>query len=555
MLRTTLLSVALLLPLSAFGADFSAKSPYRDVRTSSREFAGINLFTNEGIVSGVKPGYFGPSRRITRGEFLKIAVRSALPQEHLSVSPSQKACVRDIDTGSWLHPYACLAREHRAIGQGAFFPARDISYGEALKILTSLYGYTVTPVPNRDWAEPYYQAAANRFVDLPMTIRLDTALTRAQAVRLAAAFMMESRGMLDEYRLAESGQSTFTSSSSSSSSSALSSSASSVSSSAASSASVSSSSSSASTALYSLPPSSRFLIAGSTTDALASVVIPASSENRLVLQAQVKLFQEATALKSIQITTERGDVLATLTRRTTTDLPDYKQIYDASIAPEQGFVLEKNTAHRLIVRAVVRSQNDNGAAEQVVAFRSISISTVGQTTAASDNHVFLPPFPQHQTSLAKLTSVKNVGPANGTLASGAQKLVGAFSFEGITPHNGTLSIEELIFSPAYTGQVMASNWKLLKRGSTESVECSTGLQGISCSRIPASLGTLGSAPLVFELYADVQVFGAAGTSSLQMSLPEFGSPVLGGSIGWSDGAGHYHWVEGSGPIAVGTLWK
>lgn len=558
MMRTPLLlSAALFLPLTALAADFSPHTPYQDVRTSSRESAAINAFTNEGFVRGVAPHFFGPSRRITRGEFLKIALVSSLGNDALPSDVPKTPCVRDVSTTSWLHPIACLARKQGIIGRGALSPSKGVTYGEALKMLTSLYDYTISPTPGREWAESYYRAAADRFVDLPMPIRLDTTLTRAQAVRLAAAFWMESMGKLDEYRLAESGHFPSSTSSSSSVSSSVSSSASSVSSSAASVPPASSSSSSSPSAVYALPAVSHFLLVGHTSDALAEITLPASAEDRFVGLAQVKLFREAPALKSIQITKENGDVLATLLRRTTTDLPDYKQIYEAQVVPEQRVLLEKNTPHRLIVRAQVRSPNENGSAENVVSFRSISLTSVNAVSGESVNHPFLSPFPQHQTSMGKITAIKNAGPEAGTLVAGANTLVGAFSFEGISPFGNSIALSELIFLPVFTGNVTASRWTLSTVGGTQSMECATGFEGVSCTRIPAAIGTLGSSPLVLELRATIDISPSAGVASLSVSLPVSGSPEHGGSVRWSDGAGTYSWVEQFAlpPAVRGTLWK
>lgn len=548
------LATAVLLPTIALALDFTPEALYVDVRATSPEAAGITLLTHEGITQGYAGKHFGPTRQINRAEFLKIAMKSISKTAEYQA----KDCFPDVRSTDWFSPFVCAAKDGGIVSghadpslpasQWKFDPADTVSYGEALKMLTLLYAYEVQPTGG-SWAEQYYKAAAARGVDLPITIQFDKPLTRALAARLVGAFLSEENGQLETFRLAENGQ-YFPSSSSSSSTSSVSSSA--VSSSVSSS---SSSSVSSTAALFTVPSVSHFLLIGRTSDAIADGSIRSNGEPAHIVSAQVKLFTEARSVEYLELVTANGDFVAKLQRRITSDTTDYKQTYEVQLPAEAQVAIPKDTDVRLVLRAVIRSQENAGFSEELVQVRTISVTMRGDTTNTSSNIPLPAPFPKHQTAFGRIVSILRTSSGTATIPSGSAVSLSTFAFSGTAVAGRALSVNQLLFDVRQTGNITVSNWSIAKRGSASSFACSFNQEAsiVTCSNVPESIGTIDPAkPLLLEVRADT--VRGTGDVSLQVSLKNSGSPDTLGSVQWTDHSGQFRWTEGSSPLAQGTLW-
>lgn len=545
------LPLALLLPIAALAIEIAPADPFVDVRQSSPDAAGINLLTREGIVQGYGDRRFGPTRLINRAEFLKIAILAS-PDNY--VVSDGESCFPDTHADDWFSPYVCAAKAAGIVSGHAdpalpqskwlFRPTETVTYDAALKMLVLLFRYPVPNIEGTDWAEPYYQAAKEKGTDLPVRIRFDTPLTRAAAARLAGAFLAESEGKLDEYRLAESG--IFSSSSSSSSS--VSSSASSVTSSS------SSSSSSSAQALFTLPPVSHFLHIGEASDAIASGMIRSDGETSKVAIAQVKLFTEARSIEKLEIVTGDGELIATLLRRTTTDVTDYKLTYEAQITPESRFVIPADTDVDIVLRAVIRDKNNNGFSEDLVHVRTFTMSIHGQTSNETRGISFTGPFPKHQTSFGSIASVSLASPQTAALGSGTDALLGSFTFSGTAITGSTLSLRHLLFSVRRTGSVDLTNWIITNKakGMSESCSFNETAMTVTCANIQSFASLDPASPLTLDLRADIAVADGDEPRSVEVFLDAAGSPEELGSIQWTDGSGLFRWVDLPSPVVRGT---
>ncbi len=549
-------------PVIAFALTIEPGNLYKDVRQSSPEAAGINMLSREGAIQGYGNGLFGPSRLINRAEFLKIVMQMYIFNRDNGFSGydwykngkvGPEGCFPDVTLHAWFGGFVCEAYDAgfvRGNPDGLFHPERTVNYAEALKMLTLVYGYEIPSVESGDWAEPYYRAASVKQVDLPITIRFDTPLTRGLAVRLIAAFLAESKGQLAAFRLAEAGEYLPPSSSSSSSFSSSSSVSSSVPSS------VSSSSSSASS--FTLPPVSHFLILGRPSDAVASITLHSPGDSALIMSAQVKLFSEVTALHTLElVNVTTGESVAVLKRRTTTDTSDYKLTYEVQIPLELQKEIPADIDVPFALRANIRSVDNNGSSEQLLHVRTLSMTIRGKNSTESTNVPALGPFPKHQTSFGRVLKVERVTPSAGTLVSGTAAVVSTFSITSEMLPGKTFGVEHALLSLSRTGQVSTKNWRINQVGSALSAPCSQSqdLLQISCE----NLGSIGlqqsAAPLQLEFRADVFVpLGSTG-NSLQADLQSVGSPEAIGSIQWTDGSGHFKWIEGKDPVAKGTRWQ
>ncbi len=557
MLTRTLLFAAVFIPLTALAIEIQPADFYSDVRRDSREAAGINLLTRENIVQGYGDRHFGPSRLINRAEFLKIAILAS--PDGYEPDASGEGCFPDVRGTDWFAPYVCAAKKAGIVSgnanpalpqnQWTFNPDDTVTYDAALKMLVLLFRYPIPDVAGRDWAEPYYKSAAQKGVDLPIRITFDTKLTRGMAARLAGAFMAEQSGKLAMYRLAEAG--IYESSSASSSSSSVSSLSSSSSSSVASSSSVSSSTA----ALFTLPPVSHFLVVGTTTDAIAAGVIRSPGETATVQLAQVKLFSEVRSIDHLELVTDDGQVIANLTRRTTTDTTDYKMTFEANIQPENRWRMPKDTDVHVVLRAVIRSVDNAGFADELLQVRTASVTIRGDSSTETINIPLVGPFPKHQTSFGRITSVARVSPVSATLTSGTDVLMSTYSVGSSVIAGKRLVLRNIIFSFTKTGSASVSNWTLRNRASGASSGCSVNESAmtITCAMLHQAVGILTpETPLILDLTATVTVPSGTHDSVIETSLSAAGSPESLGSIEWTDESGIFRWVEGPTPLVIGT---
>lgn len=556
--RVTFLS-ALLVPLTALAVSIQPGDFYGDVVPHSPELAGINMLTRAGVLQGYGERKFGPTRLVNRAEFLKIAILST-PQKRQPAAANGVGCFSDVPADAWFAAYVCSAKNAGIVKgnpDGLFHPERTVQYDEALKMLTILYGYEITGGSSGDWGEPYYKAAAARGTDLPIRITFDTPLTRAYSARLAAAFLAESSGQLDELRLAESGWYASSSSSSSSVRSSASSMSSSVSSS-----SVSSSSSVASSApasLFTLPSVSHFLLTGQASDAIADGTVRSSGETAKVSLAEVKLFSEVRSIDHLEVVTTDGKIVASLKRKITTDTPDYKLTFQAQSNPEDRFQIPADTAMLLVLRAVVRSDTNAGFSDELLQVRTFSVTTVGDKTNQAVNVPMAGPFPKHQTAFGHILNVKSLSPDTAHMMSGTGVVLGSFSFTGSIISGKAMALSALTFSVNETGPVTLSNITLVNHGSGVSAACTVNAQAmtVSCPVLSGSVGAFSpGSPLILDLKSNVTVQTGAQNATLQASLNASGSPESLGAVEWTDGSGMFRWIEyAHTPVARGTLFK
>lgn len=546
MFRRTLLATALLVPLAALAMEIQPADFYDDVRNAS-QVPGINLLTREDVVKGYGNRIFGPNRLVNRAEFLKMAIETA-PAGRVELLDNDNAGFTDVPMDAWFTKYVGAAQEASIVNgypDGTFHPEQPVQYDEALKMLTLLFDYDIPQLIDGDWGESYLYAAHQRGVDLPIVIRFDTQLTRGNAVRLAAAFLAESEGLLDELRLAESGH--YISSSPSSSSSSSSSSVSSIS---------SLSSSSSSVGMFTLPAVSHFLVVGKTSDAIASGVVRRNGETAQVSIVQVKLFQEVRSIEKLELVTSDGQLVATLLRRTTTDIPDYKQTFDAQVAAGSRYTLSADTDVTLVLRAVIRSTNNAGFSDELLQVRSISVTTTGDQSNQSVNVPLAGPFPKHQTAFGRIMKVARQSEEQRSIQRGTGMLLTSLSVSGSVISGKSLAVTSLTFAVQRTGALTLANAMLKNRATNAFVLCTFNEQAmtISCPGLGTGVGSLDSQiPLILDLTADISYPAGSTDVSLQADLASAGSPASFGSVEWTDGTGSFKWVESTeSPLVRGT---
>lgn len=532
---------ALFVPAIGFALTIAPANLYSDVRSSSPEAAGIHMLSREGIVKGYGNGFFGVSRQINRAEFLKIAmIASGMP-----ASSSGQDCFPDVRRTHWFSPFVCAAKDRgivKGINDGLFHPEYTVTYGEALKMLTLLFEYDMVPVSGH-WAESYYRAAAANAVDLPMTIDLDTPLTRGVSARLAAAFLAESKGQLQELRLAESGQ--YTAGTSSSMSSPHSSS-------------VSSSNSSVSSS--SLPTDSRsdteirsqFLLLGEVGPVIGAGKIFIQEEPVLVTEILVSLTAENPSVQSLLVYDDDKHLLGRATLDTSASTNRTYKV----VLPSNVFRVAQRDERKIYVRADAKSFGAGGQSNQLVQMSAIVIKANGEwsshpyTVVSSGTET----FPQFLTARSMFTSIQNAGASTEALLTGTNR-IGSFTFTGRkTDASAHLDLTDLSFDIGQTGGVTVSSPTLGVDGVPDRFPCLVIGTQIVCSTVPDLYGSVTDGPRTLTVYATVSATDPTH-ASLRLSLNETGSATTAGAVSWTDGTSSFDWIPLNSPIADGTYYR
>lgn len=140
-----------------------------DIAGSKNQEAIEDLY-NQGIISGYSDGSFKPKNTVNRAELAKILVGAS------GATPAvddYHDCFSDVTT-EWFAPYVCYAKAQGWVSgypDGSFRPEQTVSKVEAIKMVVTSQGYTVTTgteagafqdVDTSAWYAPYIQAALEK---------------------------------------------------------------------------------------------------------------------------------------------------------------------------------------------------------------------------------------------------------------------------------------------------------------------------------------------------------------------------------------------------------
>ena len=544
----------LLIPSIGFALDFSDRSlTYTDAPFKPGEAAGISLLTSIDAVAGNPDGSFRPNRTLNRAEFLKIALQS---HPDVRVSSSDAAsCFPDVSASDWFAKYVCLAKKRNVIAgypDGTFKPANSVNYAEALKILGELYNYTAYAEPDAPWYALYAQAALNHKVSLPISIAYDRPLSRGQMARLAAAYRAEHEGELEAYRDAEIGrlripvvkkleeaeqelEENIQESEDEESSDEI--------------------VEEGDVEKMDIEPvRSRLLHIGAKSKAIADGRFMPHGDDVYVRIVKVQLWKEIKSIKELYLLTENGKELGTLTL----DVADNdKETWRTDFAKEDEVLLQSGERTVLRVAARLKDRGDGGVPEELVQVKAISL--IVQEIDAVSPYELVPSattFPAHQTVVGSIKSVESVLREAGTFHAGRDRLLGSFSFAGYTTDAIPLQIEHLTFDISMPFGIAVNNVELGSSSINDRHPCSIENKArINCSGIPNSLGSLSEGGHTLELYGNITIGAAEEGSTFQVSLRTPGTVGSQGSVRWTDGSGHYTWLELDEPVAEGPLWE
>lgn len=141
----------------------------------------IQYLLNKNIVQGYSDNTFRPNASVNRAEFVKMILNSKYGEDAIGAKAN---CFRDVKV-AWYSPYICLAKEKGIVSgysDGTFKPSKTISFAEASKIVSELYGIETQTGSN--WYEGYVKALGKKKY-IPQTVTAPSkTLTRGEVAEL-----------------------------------------------------------------------------------------------------------------------------------------------------------------------------------------------------------------------------------------------------------------------------------------------------------------------------------------------------------------------------------
>ncbi len=554
-MKVLTLLIGLLCPLQVAALEFKNLSLlYTDAPFLPAEAAGISLLTSINAVEGNPDGTFAPNRTLNRAEFLKIVLAS-YPKVRVSKSDAGD-CFPDVRSSDWFSPYVCLAK-NRGIVSGypdpsgdaslrLFKPDRAVNYAEAIKILGELYDYVAYSAPDEVWYAGYVRAAEFHKTLLPSSLKFDRPLTRGQMARLAAGYRADYEGELSMYRLSEKSfdlaleeQKKLQESVEVKHS-------------------LASSSSSSPNPNPNPIAASRFLVL-STEELLATGHFRPQAEPAVIRNVVAEFRREVKNIANLYLVDAAGTHVAELMPdtydKTDRTWKNSGPLQEAAVIALQGATLG--------LAARIKGPGA-GYSEELIQPKLFFIyaSAFGDPTNSYQIIPTSTSYPSHQTAMGRITDVRNNRPALLDITEGQRLLLAEFVVEGEGVGGAAVSVENLIFTLTEQSGITLSNLRLGAFHTATTIGCSMQERiAISCSSLPAAIGTIENGSSILQLWGDLAFTPGASGRGLQIDLLKPGTisttinPGELGHVQWTDGSGEFKWVELPEPIATGSVWK
>jgi hypothetical protein len=298
---------------------------------------------------------------------------------------------------------------------------------------------------------------------------------------------------------------------------------------------------------------SQLILLGERSEPIASATFFANLEPLRVNAAEVKLEREIESIESMFLVDSKGVAIGQLS---------LDHIFDATDKTWRGtfqtstYMIPKSEERTLGIEVRLKERNLGGSSEELIEVDTFRITTQGDWTGGGINsapNTFA--FPKHQTAQGRITSVKNAMEETGVLPPGPNQQLASFRFSAESVAGTSVRIEHLEFQVSKSSDVAVSNWRLMTTDSPDYVSCtlSNGTV-VSCLSLPETFGAI-SGSRTLRLVGDVVLDQGAQHPYLQVSLGQPGTVGENGAIRWTDGTGHFNWVELPAPIARSTKFE
>ncbi|MBT4936369.1 hypothetical protein HON22_00465, partial [Candidatus Peregrinibacteria bacterium] len=164
--------------ISIEGKRKSLELPFPDLNPSHEYYQAIQDLYYRNILKGYDDGTFQPNAKITRAEFLKVALGSTgcfdcgSPDEGTKSLFQERKPFPDIHLPDWYYYCVSIGKKEgmvKGYGDGQFHPNKNISRKEAVAVLLRQIGAELKEVPENyfldvpeyDWAKDYVYTAVN----------------------------------------------------------------------------------------------------------------------------------------------------------------------------------------------------------------------------------------------------------------------------------------------------------------------------------------------------------------------------------------------------------
>ncbi len=158
MLRWLTSSVLLVGGFSAFSLVHAA---FVDIDVTHPNYHAIKFLQQEGIVKGYEvegDRFYRPRQKINRAEALKILVMAV----GMDIKETEQKYFPDVTNDKWYYPYIQTGAGEKIVegfSDGHFYPGKQVSRAEFLKMVMVGYGIPFSPSDQGDWFTPYFDTA------------------------------------------------------------------------------------------------------------------------------------------------------------------------------------------------------------------------------------------------------------------------------------------------------------------------------------------------------------------------------------------------------------
>lgn len=153
----------------------------------------ILYLENHGVVQGYPDGSFGPDRKLTRAEMVKIV----LVARYGSDFSTWTTCFPDVIGSDRYSPYVCYAKNHAIVKgypDGSFQPNKEVSFAEWLKIALETFAVWTQESDSALWYEPYLDFVHVNNIFSRYSIRPDALMSRSYMSFLVHKLMLDRSG-------------------------------------------------------------------------------------------------------------------------------------------------------------------------------------------------------------------------------------------------------------------------------------------------------------------------------------------------------------------------
>lgn len=294
---------------------------------------------------------------------------------------------------------------------------------------------------------------------------------------------------------------------------------------------------------------SNVLVLGEVSPAIAGVKFFSTSEPISAERIVVQLIADVPTVESMLVYDSSQRFLGTATKESGTLGRFVLRLQDGALA------LPHKQEVSIYVRARVKSYDYGGESGQTVQVSTVDVEGTGDWSNTDYVQSSTETFPGFETARGVPTVIRNAGTSDAVLVAGSNQLLAEFRFEGReTDGEADVRLMQLRITVDSGSGVTLSNVQLRVDGLDTPHACTIAAPIVTCSSIPATIGSLESTRVI-RVYGGVVVAAGALNTFLRLSLNSPGTISASGDVRWTDGSTNFSWVPFQQPIARGTLFR